>query len=100
MTLRPCPYCGSEMFINNPTLICHNHKCEFYGAPIPLQYVEDVHKLRNAINVALKILDAAGKLSVPGLDASYFSSASDEIKKMIAPPELYFPNPFIKERNK
>lgn len=99
MTLRPCPYCGSEMIGNMTSPICRNPKCEFCDIPIPLQYVEDMHKLRNAINVALKILDAAGKLSVPGLDASYFSSASDEIKKMIAPPELYFPNPFIKETN-
>lgn len=49
MTLRPCPYCGSEMIGNMTSPICRNPKCEFCDIPIPLQYVEDMHKLRNAI---------------------------------------------------
>lgn len=55
MNLRRCPYCGSEMVGNMTSPICANPKCEFYQVPVPLEYVEDLHKYRQVLEKCFEI---------------------------------------------
>lgn len=48
-----CPYCGSEMFqVSDNIFACSKMECSVGHLSVPLQYVEDLHKYKQALDVA------------------------------------------------
>lgn len=58
-----CPYCGSEMFRCHPSDMCTNPKCEFYQVPVPVEYVETLHKYILALEKYKTAIDAAKRFA-------------------------------------